>query len=372
MGPAWRSLGEKNKWHSPSASKGSSPIEYWWKWDADSSGEPNVGWAIEPSGKFADTELDPLNHEALRELLHGLTAAIPSTDSSWSKRLQEMLFSGQDKKLLMQQRATDGLFTTRRGTLVGTELTPQGPRFKTHFRPISLGLDQWEDVFSKLDPVNHSRATLHDFLSRNVQGKFLKPLSISVLNAKADNTVGLKWHFWSPHTNRRYIRDIVSLGGRIDTPNLDERLADMYDLMEAVSLGTQDTEDYLPGGHWYSFDISPGKTVPDVEIYVQLRVNGRDDVTIARGLASWMEAHGRGGDNCHRFLHLIHHSLSRHGSGDDTTSAGIQTFLAFRLDEGELQVTSYLEPAVFQDRPAASETGKERWMRRRSTLRRDE
>jgi DMATS type aromatic prenyltransferase len=192
----------------------------------------------------------------------------------------------------------------------------------------------------------------------------------------------------SPHTKFSSVREIMTLGGRVNLPGLNVQLADLYDLIKAVtdlpldacetdeirpvSNGNSDVrspenglEDILLHGNRYCFNITPGKTMPEIRMYLQLRLNGRDDSTIARGLVSWMEAHGRGA-YCQAFLHMLRNGLGGHRRLDWST--GIQTSLACQFKDGELEVTSYLGPEAFH----LGRMQKERPNGRRGTRRRDE
>ena len=391
LGPASQLRNQPERWHSHLQQDG-SPIEFSWTWNTVSGGKPKVRYLIEPIGKFAGTELDPLNQQALRELLHSLATVVPSMDTTWSNYFWSTLYDHNSSKIYAQQQGTNAGWATI--TTLCTELTPQGPKFRTNFFPrkhnqkgVFLSLKEWEDTFAKLDPVNAARSSLHDFLASDAEGKLLRPLMVGVDNVNPTE-LHLEWFFVSPHTKFSSVREIMTLGGRVNLPGLNVQLADLYDLIKAVtdlpldacetdeirpvSNGNSDVrspenglEDILLHGNRYCFNITPGKIMPEIRMYLQLRLNGRDDSTIARGLVSWMEAHGRGA-YCQAFLHMLRNGLGGHRRLDWST--GIQTSLACQFKDGELEVTSYLGPEAFH----LGRMQKERPNGRRGTRRRDE
>lgn len=382
LGPAPRPTGEPIKWKSQLQLDG-TPMEYSWKWNTPTSA-PNVRYGVEPIGSFAGTELDPLNQQAARELLYRLTHAIPSTDLCWVDHFLATLFDHNNTKYAQEAAAGAHLSTS---LLLSVELLPSGPGLKTYFQPRRLGqtglmpLAQWEDSIQQLDPDNAARKALHAFLSSDPEGKLLTPFCLSVDNVEPAKA-RLKWYFNSPHTSFASIRTIMTLGGRIISPHLDAQLADLRELINTVtglppdfpedaevpaavapqySPSAKDNFAQLPTllvGNVYFFDVAPGKTLPEIKFYTPVRNYGRDDLALARGLTSWMEAHGRG-SYCKRYLRMLE-SLAEHRSLDD--GWGLQTFLSCQFkNNGELDITSYLAPEAFHPYRTAQ---------RRSTLRR--
>ncbi|KAK7963526.1 hypothetical protein PG988_010500 [Apiospora saccharicola] len=362
-------------WHSQLSHDG-GPIEYSWKWNT-ASGEPNIRYSIEPIGRSAGTQLDPLNHQAFRELLHGLATAFPSTNTTWSHHFLAALYDHDHSKYAQEQEAGTKASTS---VMLSTELLRKGPEFKTYFRPSKLGqgpflsLAEWETAFSQLDPGNAARASVHEFLASSPEGQLMKPLTVSVDNIDPAKS-RMKWYFWSPHTNFASVREIMTLGGRIDTPGISDQFDNLFQLIKAVlhlpdefpetadlpapKAEDEDGHEVLFRTHWYYFDIAPGKALPEVKIYIQLRPNGRDDASIAEGLVGWLKAHGRG-RYCDGFLRVLA-ELAQHRRLDEAT--GIQTFLACQFKNGELDLTSYLGPEAFHPGRQTS---------RRATLRRGE
>ncbi|KAF7514145.1 hypothetical protein GJ744_004470 [Endocarpon pusillum] len=381
MGEAPRSDGVPVKWKSILALDG-TPIEYSWKWNTSTS-EPLVRYSIEPIWEFSGTELDPLNQQPLREMLHRLTAAIPSLDSTWANHFLATLYDHDNSKHMQDLAAGAHLSSSIH---VAAELTPKGVAIKTYFfqgkvkedglKPVAW----WEAAMAQLDPDNNARAALHKFIADSPEGKLLTPFALGVDN-KAPAKSRLKWYFLAPQTNFASVREIMTLGGRIATPHLAAGLADLQDLIKTI-MGLpddfpEDAElsaaprwdssrvDQFPGkdkalrGLLYYFDIAPGQALPDVKVYLPLRYYGHDDLSMAHNLMRWMEARGRG-EYCQRYLRMLE-TLGEHRRLDD--SNGLQTWISCLIKKnGELDLTSYLASEAFH--PA-------RLTQRRATRRRE-
>ena len=380
MGQAPRSDGVPIRWKSLLGLDG-TPIEYSWKWNTRTS-EPDIRYVTEPIGQHPGTELDPLNQQALRELLHRLANAMPSVDLGWANHFLATLYDHDNAKYTQEAAAGAHLGTS---VQIAAELLAKGMAIKTYFFPRQLGqnglmpLAQWEAAIGQLDPDNAARAALLEFVAGNPEGKLLTPFSLGVDNVMPAMS-RLKWYFHTPHTSFASVRDIMSLGGRITTPHLAAALDDLHGLIKAILGLPQDfPEDAevpaapqwdssrmekfgemskMLSGYLYYFDIAPGNTFPEIKIFIPTRYYAHDDLSLARGLTTWMEARGRGA-YCERYLRMLE-TLTEHRRLADGN--GIQTFVSCLFkNNGELDITTYLGAEAFH--PA-------RMARRRATRRR--
>ena len=376
MGQAPRSDGEPIKWKSLIALDG-TPIEYSWKWNTTTS-DPDVRYVMEPIGQFPGTELDPLNQQALREMLHGLATAIPSIDLTWVNHFLSTLYDHDNAKYAQEAAAGVYLGTS---VQVAAEFQPKGTALKAYFFPRKLGqkglmpLAQWDAAISQLDPDNAAPNALLDFIAGNPEGKLLTPFSLGVDNV-APAKSRLKWYFHTPHTSFASVREIMTLGGRIATPHLVAGLADLYDLIKAVTLLPHDSSENVEvpaapqwdssrlekfgelakmlSGFLYYFDIASANALPEIKIFIPTRYYARDDLSLARGITGWMEARGRGAFG-HRYMDMLG-SLSEHRRLDDGN--GLQTFVSCLFKRnGELDITTYLGAEAFHSSRLALQRG---------------
>ena len=364
MGPAPRSYAVPLKWKSILQLDG-TPMEYSWKWNTKTN-PPDVRYGSEAIGPYAGTELDPLNQLAAREIMHKLTDAIPSMDITWTHHFLNTLFDHDNAKYA-QEAAAGAAMTT--SLLVSLEFSPKGLATKTYFQPRKLGqegfmpVENYEAAFQKLDPDNKARATLHEFLATSPAGKELRPFCLSVDNVVPEKS-RLKWYFNSPQTSFDSIRDIMTLGGRVAGKHLETQLAELRALINAVTGLPPDFPENkqipqapqqdntgnfiempeLLAGNVYFFDIAPGKSLPEMKVYVPVRNFGQDDLALAHGLSEWMEFRGRG-EYCERYMDMLQ-SIADYRHLQD--GQGLQTFLSCQFKpDGELDITSYLNPNAF-------------------------
>lgn len=122
----------------------------------------------------------------------------------------------------------------------------------------------------------------------------------------------LKWYFVTKNTSFNSVREIMTMGGRLDIA--EDNLQDLRSLITTVlELPADYPEDQNfplpppPAKTWseqesqadtfaYYFDIAPRNgSKPDVKIYLPTRSYGPNDLAIAHNLLAWMTARGRGG-----------------------------------------------------------------------------
>ncbi|KAE8356777.1 aromatic prenyltransferase [Aspergillus coremiiformis] len=343
-----------------------SPIEYSWKWNTATS-RPDIRYTVEAIGQCTGTSLDPLNQQASLKMLHDIQSAIPSVDLTWTNHFLATLYD-HDRSKYVQEAKAGAHFTTT--VVVAAEWLPKGLTTKTYFIPRKLGqtggqmpIALWEDALASMDPVNSARAAMHDFLNNHPEGKQLSTFMLAVDNvAPVDSR--LKFYFQTPRTSFSSVRDIMTLGGRIAVA--EDKLTDLKFLIAAITgLDADFPEDaeiphlgefnpvakdnfvelpILLSGYLYYFDIKPGATLPAIKIYSPVRRYGPDDLSIAHGICSWMEAHGRG-QYCQSYLSMLK-NISQHRPLSQ--GKGIQTYVSCLFKKnGELDITSYIGPEAF-------------------------
>ncbi|KAI1296450.1 dimethylallyl tryptophan synthase GliD1 [Xylaria venustula] len=346
-----------------------SPIEYSWKWNTP-GGEPEVRYTIEAIDDFSGTSLDPLNQRSSRELLHRIDKVVPSSNLSMANHFFATLYDHDTSKYVQEAQTGTHHSTT---VMIAAEFVREKNEeymFKTYFIPRLLGqtdgqlpLMKWEDSFATLQPVSGARSRVCDFLTENNVGKSLSPFMLAVDNISPESS-RLKWYFQTLSTSFASVREVMTLGGRITVQ--DSQLQDLRDLIAATlelpanysdddevpALTTYDPlakENFsefpsLLSAYLYYFDIPSGADLPAIKIYIPVRRYGRNDLSIAHGVMSWMKARGRGA-YCDQFLSVLE-NISQHRQLD--TKTGLQAYVSclFKKD-GELDVTSYVGAEAF-------------------------
>ncbi|KAI1124398.1 dimethylallyl tryptophan synthase GliD1 [Nemania abortiva] len=353
------------KWQSLLGVEG-SPIEYSWKWNTPTK-EPDVRYTMEPINRFTGTAMDPLNQAPSREMLYRISEAVPTVDLTWVNHFFATLYDHDVSKYVKEAEAGAHFSTT---VMHAAEFLPKGLSMKTYFIPRVLGqtegqitLARWEESLNKLDPNNPARNVLNEFLKTNPEGQLLSPFMLAVDDVAPEKS-RLKFYFQTPHTNFKSVREVMTLGGRIQVP--ENQMQDLRTLISAITgiaedfpegteipcadeynIAAKDNFVELPillSGYLYYFDIAPGSKLPAIKFYSPVRRYGRDDLSLAKATVEWMNSHGRAGYG-DRYLKMLQ-SLSQHRRLDE--GKGIQTYVSclFKKD-GELDITSYVGPEAF-------------------------
>ena len=384
MGPVPRPHGPALQWKSLLQPDG-TPIEYSWKWNTR-DGEPDVRYDLEPIGPFAGTDLDPMNQQAGREMLHRLAKSIPSVDLRWNHHFLSTLYDHDASKYADEVAA--GITTPPTSSiLIAAEFSRKGaPRFKTYFQPRKLGqkgflpVPEFGTAIAQLTPDCAARTTLLNFLTTHPEGKLLKPFSVSVDNVAPEKS-RLKWYFNTPHTSFASVREIMTLGGLVVTEHTAAQLADLHELIKGVldlpagfpedaqvtdikrpataaavngnsttatngKSSDENAEEPPPlmPGYAYYFDIAPGYALPEIKLNIPLKFYGRDDLNLARSTVDWMDARGRGAYGA-TYLNM----LNRLAEDALEETHGLQSFISclFRRN-GDLDITTYISAKATQ------------------------
>lgn len=392
----------KISWKSLLALDG-TPIEYSWKWNTSKPGStPNIRYVVEPIGRDAGTELDPLNQQAARDLLFRLKKVLPGMDNTWASHFFATLFD-HDHAYFSREAARGGHLGT--SVQLAVEFHENTTAIKSYFFPRKYGQaglmpsGQWKTSFDMLRMEREfevgtaskvfqttARTIVDEFLATNSYGRRLTPISVAVDNVTPELS-RLKWYFHTTQTSFASVRHIMTLGGAIASPELPALFEQLASLRKVVSgLADDFPEDAeVPAGseletsldfgelskvlkgYLYYFDIAPGNKVPEIKLFVPTRYYGLDDLALGHGITGWMEEHGRG-SHCQKYLGMLE-SLAEHRQLDE--GKGLQTYVSCLFKKGELEITTYLGPEAFHpDRfPRTEEPGS---IRRRSTRRRGE
>jgi DMATS type aromatic prenyltransferase len=334
--------------------------------------------------------LDPLNQRASRELLFRLKKILPGMDNTWANHFLATLFD-HDNSVFTREAAGGGHLGT--SVQLAVEFHETATAIKSYFFPRKYGqaglmpLEQWQTCVDalRLEPDADAAVSAAVFATparTAVDGKHLTPISLAVDNV-APQQSRLKWYFHTTETSFVSVRQIMTLGGAIASPEMDAQLDQLASLVKVVN-GVPDDfpEDAeVPAGseletsgdfgelskvlrgYLYYFDIAPGKPVPEIKLFVPTRYYGRDDLALGHALTRWMEANGRG-SYCQSYLAMLE-SLAGHRRLDE--GKGLQTYVSC-LFKKELDITTYLGAEAFH--PARLAPKGEPCLTKRSTLRR--
>lgn len=114
----------------------------------------------------------------------------------------------------------------------------------------------------------------------------------------------LKVYLRSRRTNFDSVRSIMTLGGRILSPEDEPAFCDLFELWQAlfssgkgvpISTGTELRHcDHRTAGILYYFDFSKTNAMLVPKVYLPVRYYGESDYVIAKAVCAYMKRKGRG------------------------------------------------------------------------------
>lgn len=271
-----------------------TPIELSWDWRASSSGgaSPKIRFSIEPVGVHAGTQADPLNQYAASRLRGTMARLLPHANMKWLAHFHRHL-NGEDAVV-----TTKGMMNMAEGHLskefYAFDLNPDGsvmskayffPGFRaratqqSHFDVIRDAIETAPDSTpAGLEALRIFQAYVEDAPSTRPSLE-MDMLAVDLVDPPAASRFKIYFRARSS-TSFAAVRDAMSLGGRIGSPELETGLESLRRLYHALLLGTTtagDDDVELPvrhhrtAGMLYNVEFKYGSKVPKVKAYLPVR-----------------------------------------------------------------------------------------------------
>ncbi|CAG8924602.1 unnamed protein product [Penicillium salamii] len=343
-----------------------SPFEYSWKWNT-STGEPDIRYSWEAVGKNSGTPSDPLNHDPSLDYMDKVTQVLPKTDYTWFRHFLAEIYNPDRGFYAKELEAGEPPATTLMHAVEYNKKADFG--LKSYFlaRKLFQGgdpatLQEWDSAIVKLSPgeAHPGRDALMHFLATSPEGKLMKPNVMGMDNVESSKS-RLKMYFTSANTSFQSVREIMTMGGICDIS--EESLQDLRSMILAVlglpsdfpeeenisveaTTGGNSWKDFeaLCEGFIYFFDIAPANGKPEVKFYLTTRKYGADDLTIARNLVDWMNAHGRGAYS-DAYMGMLEKIAEHRGLEN---GKGMHAYISYQCSQkGEPDVKSYISPELY-------------------------
>ena len=328
-----------------------SPIELSWEWGCGGEA-PTVRFSIEPIGPHAGTPMDPCNQYATTRLVHQYQPLIPNCDLR--------LFEHFSKELLSYEHLPSRDHSSR--TFVAFEFGKDNLMLKAYFLPAFKAAESnqstWEIIRQAIqDLPDYSLSafsglsTLQNYLTTSPHGSELEA-EIFAIDCVAPCRSRLKIYMRSRSTSFASVRDIMTLGGTLDGSSLTHGLHELQKLWRLVLPQWQPfspdddlrQNNHRTAGVLYYFDIKQGTALPGVKIYIPVRHYGPNDLAIADGLQLYLKSRGQG-----HFARKYVEALEGIAPPASLRSrCRIQTYIGCSIVGGQLKLTSYLTPEVYQ------------------------
>ena len=331
-----------------------SPIELSWEWGCGGN-NPTVRFSIEPISQQAGTPADPLNQHATSRMVRQFQPLLADCDLS--------LFEHFSNELLSYRYTAEDLATQghKSRTFVAFELGKEGVMLKAYFLPsfkaAELKQSTWELIVKSIENLpSYSPAafsglsTVQTYLNTSRQGPSIGA-ELFAIDCVEPTQSRLKIYVRSRETNLDSVKDVMTLGGKLDNSDTVrglEELEKLWRLVLALPEGFSSSDelpqrDHRTAGILYYFDIKQGCPTPGVKVYIPVRHYGKNDMAVAEGVASYASSRGQG-QPAGRYLEALKCISTESTLG---VRLGTQTYIGASIQKGELKLQSYIAPTVF-------------------------
>ncbi|KAI4197626.1 MAG: hypothetical protein LQ348_002132 [Seirophora lacunosa] len=317
LGPSHGMSSDASPWQS-FMTDDHTPVELSWEW-RHTGENPDVRYSIEPIGHSAGGRADPFNLLATPCLIGQLQRTISSLDLRWYSHFAETLLPnapalGSQYGALLGQSPAELLSTS----FVAYDLRRKGPvTVKAYFLPsiraMQSEVSNFNLIIRAIRSLPESRAgafqalrLLIEYTETDALGSELECEMLGIDCVSADSA-RLKIYLRSGRTSFDSVRSIMTLGGRVQSPEDDDEDAfgDLFELWNALffpekqasTTATTSTElrrcGHRTAGILYYFDFSKSHAKPVPKVYLPVRHYGESDHLIAKAVCARMKRKGK-------------------------------------------------------------------------------
>ncbi|KAI1173082.1 tryptophan dimethylallyltransferase-domain-containing protein [Nemania sp. FL0916] len=342
-------LGYAQPWESFMTDEG-SPVELSWDWGTG-DGKPTIRYSIEPIGLTAGTSLDPLNLLAGEAFESQLIKALPNLRVEWLRHFQEF-FRGRGNngcESLDPHDHNTSIFYAF--DLIGTHTTAKAyffPKFRAIARnePNLQVLMQAVQTAPYSNESNLNALSMFSDFSNDTASAYLEyeMLAIDLINPQQSR---LKIYFRCRETSFKSVANIMTLGGRTHSPNLQRGLEDLRSLWNALfeHCGSRPLTQvcHRTAGMLYNVEFKLGDHCPVVKIYIPVRHYSSSDQTVILSLDRYFKSHKRG-----KYMKAYSNAMTTlFGSKALVAGLGAQTYVGCSIcPNGLLRIVSYFKPLL--------------------------
>lgn len=279
-----------------------TPIELSWDWGyGDPSTPPLIRYSVEPISLNAGTILDKYNEQEGNSFHDRLVSSISNINLEWFRHFHAYFQSDLETGL-----TTDDSDHSSR-IFYAFDLSRTGMTSKAYFFPRyvakSKGISVMETILEAISSAPQGDGLLGDFYKfRDYVLSQQEPVEMDMLAIDMINPIKsrVKIYFRTRQTDFESVRAAMSLGGRLDSPQVNQGLDELRDLWNSVF--NVDTDDTVPlgdashrtAGILYNVEFKATGGDPVTKIYLPVRHYGVNDEAILRGLCTYMARRNRG------------------------------------------------------------------------------
>ncbi|KAL9093599.1 MAG: hypothetical protein Q9165_003994 [Trypethelium subeluteriae] len=302
------------------------------------------------------SESDPFNVSAPMELLENLKQGYQTIDLEMFNVLaREFIVS--PKSIASNPPCEDRASPST--LFFGFELGDADPVVKAYFMPAAKAAETGRSKASAMtDALARVRRHLEWPSLQNLMTEFSdleQRLGFQPLMVAADcvepRKSRLKIYVRSDDTSFEGVRRVMKAFN--DTPKIDlglEELKLLWHLIFALDSGFDETQQ-LPhsnsetSGMLYYIEVRPVSTNKTVKIYLPVKHYAPNDEVVVNGLCRYLEkTRGPQGHAGHLFVRALR-EISQHRRLEE--GRGVQTYLACTIQDGSLDLCSYINPEIY-------------------------
>ncbi|KAJ8120716.1 hypothetical protein ONZ43_g2648 [Nemania bipapillata] len=320
----------KNSWQSFMTDDG-TPVELSWDWGTSDS-RPTIRYSIEPIGLQAGTSIDPRNLLVGPVLQDGLNHSLLDIRLEWFDYFKDY-FNDKEKDKLPERSPSviyqwynfvksffgvqgNGEHGALRDIddhsssifyafdLTETEITAKVYYFPK-YRALSSGKSNLEVLVESMKGAprctedNLQALSVFSDFSNDAASKELEyeMLAIDLIDPLKSR---FKIYFRSRETSFASLINIITLGGRIKSPNMQQGLEDLQSLWNAIFEVESPSTDPLKevnhrtAGMLYNVEFRVGDQFPVAKVYLPVRHYSSSDSAVIRGLDTYFKSHHKG------------------------------------------------------------------------------
>ena len=282
-----------------------TPVEFSWDWGWRGEGQSSiVRFSIEPIGREAGSQTDPLNAYAGISLISRLAQSLPDITLEWFNHFSDRFLTFKCHK------NSDSSTTIREGhqsqLFVAFDLHAECILVKVYFFPafksVQLGISKLDVVAQSIDHLNARKGLqlgAFDLLKHYIKHSPHRKLDVEMLafDCIPPTRSRLKIYVRSPHTSFDFVQDVMTLGDKrrqVQMSSSLEKLHELWDLVTGDGRPKSASEElkqiaHRTAGILYNFEIKHGKREPVPKVYIPVRHYGKNDLSVLRGLRSWLQ-----------------------------------------------------------------------------------
>ena len=273
-----------------------TPLEISWDWGFDCQ-QATIRYSIEPIGFEAGSLLDPLNKYANSRFLQTMRELLPQADWQWSEHFQKE-FCVFNESFEHDNEAHKSRF------FAAYDLDESVSTMKVYYFPAFKAIETGQSKINVLSSAitRLPSYTPSDFSAFDLLADYINASStdgsleveILAVDCVIPQHGRLKIYVRSRQTSLESVRSIVTLGGMLLSPEMDQSLHELESLWSSLFSTTYSepvwtsSKHHRTAGILYNFEVRAGDPLPVPKVYIPVRHYIRSDKYVIDALEQYI------------------------------------------------------------------------------------